>query len=308
MIKSLKIMTNSMSEYRFQTVKCENIEVNVFVTKYNYALKLENICELLEYKNIKEATKLLNERECKTLKTLVSNNLPDLKSIKIPKGILNTDLYIDHTGLNKLILSSKAEKAIEFKHWLCDEFLQTLDTVSMFNTQYHFRFMSPYQLLGKRMINDNFIIPENNIYVLNIEKTLFYVGYASSDLYVGINNICEFDFDHVVYSIEFPNDSRGYFHLNKIKKYFATWSEKQYVDYNAYLTNNQTIIYGDLSNINDSDSNNYSILSLFETEEYYDVGKIIEAINIFSNSASESFQKYNNKTSLKFQSAFNLKN
>lgn len=290
-------MINIMSEYRFQTVKCENIKINIFVAKYNYALKLENVCELLEYKNIKEAIELLNERNYENLKTLIVNNLPELKSIKIPKGISNTDLYIDHTGLNKLILSSNAEKAIEFKHWLCDEFLQTLDTVSMFDSQYHFKLMSPYQLLGKRMIEDNFIIPKNNIYILNVEKTLFYVGYSASDLYVNVNNICEFDFNHVVYTIEFPNDSCGYFHLNKIKKYFSTWSEKQYVDHNTYLTNTQHIIHRDLSIISDDDNDDYSILSLFETEKYYDVGKIIEIIDVFSNSAFKSIQKHNNKTS-----------
>jgi prophage antirepressor-like protein/predicted GIY-YIG superfamily endonuclease len=268
----------------------DNVNIKYFILDDNLYFKGKDIASYLEYENTTNAiTNNVNKKDIFTVSSFLGDTpggaaeLPPLEysnSLQNNKKLLNflqnqdpQTVYINESGLYKLVMNSKKPEAEKFQDWVTSDVLISIRKTGEYKMK-----RTPYDITKLHQMID-----KNCVYILYLHDNIYKFGKTSSlntrlsthKSKLDYNNIVQlFDFPTVRLMERFENIIRLYIKENKINikycnndvkgiEFFQTTNEeKMLIDLSA-MYNNMIIEYETDKQL---DEDNNSIVQIEKTK------------------------------------------
>lgn len=179
--ENIKIKQTHLS--RNQYIKFDGENIHVIIINDDYWFKGTEICKVLEYEKERDAINNLVDNQNKMYLTdilKVYRTAPFTGgSINISNNTKPHTIYINYSGLYELCLLSKKSKAKEFRRWIVNEVIPSIEKTGTYTLPENKKIPLPIPLSKKEVdLNDH--INSSCVYIIHIKDNLFKFGWSDN--------------------------------------------------------------------------------------------------------------------------------
>lgn len=180
----------------------DGYKIHIIVANNEYWFRGKDVCEMLEYSKERDALTNNVDKDNKILlKTLVRKDaisngvLAQDKVLKI-KNAQPTTIYINYSGLYELCLLSKKPKAKEFRKWITNEVIPSIEKTGTYTLPNNSIVPLPAPTKMEVDLNDH--IGARCLYVIHLKNNLYKFGITKRAIGRMNEHLKNYDYEKII--------------------------------------------------------------------------------------------------------------